>query len=333
MPDKIFFSYARSDSDFALGLARDLRAASIDIWVDQLDIQPGATWDRAVEDALQECTGLLVVLTPNAVDSRSVMDEVSYALEENKWVIPVIYRECKLPFRLKRVQHTDFTGDYNGGLSRLIQVLGGTPPTSGTEHPDRPEETSAGSDNGDDSIPESAQPLDTTPHHPEEASGPSNRSSESPPFATAKEHRDDTEHPSDNSYAPRDRIQGLESPSPGLSERKPSGHPRLVTALILGVGGALLAAAGLTNIEDPASSVPIFVLLAGLVWAVAGAIAGPIRVRLELVLATSFVAFLAGIIVLHGRWLAEILVILCPVGALLGAVIGIAVARVRAAER
>src|SRR4051812_15589269 len=107
MPDKIFISYARSDSEFALGLARDLRAASVDIWVDQLDIRAGETWDRVVEDALHVCTGLLVVLSPAAVDSRSVMDEVSFALEENKRVIPVLYRACQLPFRLRRVQFTD----------------------------------------------------------------------------------------------------------------------------------------------------------------------------------------------------------------------------------
>jgi len=73
---KIFFSYAREDSDFALKLAKALRAAGADLWIDQLDIPAGRRWDRAVEEALEACSRMLVVLSPEAVDSPNVMDEV-----------------------------------------------------------------------------------------------------------------------------------------------------------------------------------------------------------------------------------------------------------------
>ena len=109
---KIFFSYAREDSDFVLKLAKELRAAGADLWLDQLDIPAGRRWDRAVEEALEASPCMLVVLSPEAVDSHNVMDEVSYALEEGKQVIPVLYRPCKIPFRLRRVQYVDITGDY-----------------------------------------------------------------------------------------------------------------------------------------------------------------------------------------------------------------------------
>ena len=61
-----FFSYARTDSEFALKLARDLKAAGASVWLDQLDIPPGQRWDRAVEDALGHCEQVLVVLSPTA---------------------------------------------------------------------------------------------------------------------------------------------------------------------------------------------------------------------------------------------------------------------------
>ena len=35
---KVFFCYARADSEFALKLANDLRSAGANIWIDQLDI-------------------------------------------------------------------------------------------------------------------------------------------------------------------------------------------------------------------------------------------------------------------------------------------------------
>src|SRR5262245_33156076 len=122
-----FFSYAREDSDFALRLAGDLKAAGAAVWLDQLDIQPGQRWDRAVEEALTQCVRMLVVLTPAAVNSTNVMDEVSFALEERKTIIPIIHRDCVIPFRLRRLQHRDFRQDYARVLNDLVRTLvGGT---------------------------------------------------------------------------------------------------------------------------------------------------------------------------------------------------------------
>ena len=43
MPDEpIFFSYSRTDSEFVLKLAKDLRKAGANIWLDQLDIKAGS---------------------------------------------------------------------------------------------------------------------------------------------------------------------------------------------------------------------------------------------------------------------------------------------------
>lgn len=118
-----FFSYSREDSQFVVGLAKDLRAAGAVVWLDQLDIGPGKRWDSAVEEALRRCPRQVVVLTPAAVNSVNVMDEVSFALEQGKQVIPVLYRDCQLPFRLLRVQYIDFRADYASGLQALLRTL------------------------------------------------------------------------------------------------------------------------------------------------------------------------------------------------------------------
>ncbi len=142
-----FFSYSRDDSAFVLKVASDLRAAGADIWLDQLDIQPGEHWDSAVENALTRATRIVVVLSPSSVASQNVMDEVSFALDENRTVIPIIHRECKIPFRLRRLQYVDFTAGYDSALAELIGVLGGktalrhNPPAA--EEPPAVEETAA----------------------------------------------------------------------------------------------------------------------------------------------------------------------------------------------
>jgi hypothetical protein len=137
---KYFFSYARDDSEFVLKLAQELRNRGANLWLDQLDILGGERWDHAIEQSLQACEGMIVVLSADAVDSQNVMDEVSYALEEEKFIIPVLHRECAIPFRLRRVQFVDFTRDFEGGLQSLLKALGiGRPaPALGNSLPEEP---------------------------------------------------------------------------------------------------------------------------------------------------------------------------------------------------
>jgi hypothetical protein len=118
-----FFSYSREDSGFVLRVAGDLKTAGANVWLDQMDIVPGQRWDEAVERALADCPRMLVVLSPAAVHSTNVMDEVSFALEEGKTVVPILYRDCAIPFRLRRVQYIDLRFDYSHGLAELLRIL------------------------------------------------------------------------------------------------------------------------------------------------------------------------------------------------------------------
>jgi photosystem II stability/assembly factor-like uncharacterized protein len=118
-----FFSYCRDDSEFALRLAEDLKTGGANVWIDQLDIEPGTLWDRAILGALTSCPHMLVILSPDSVESENVLDEVAFALEQHKRVIPVLYRDCKVPFRIARLQRIDFRTDYGHGLKTLLRVL------------------------------------------------------------------------------------------------------------------------------------------------------------------------------------------------------------------
>jgi len=127
---KIFFSYSRVDgSAFALRLAVDLKKKGFDVWIDQEDIRAGLDWDTEIENALESCDYVLFVETEKSVVSKNVLDEVYYALEQNKKVIPLIYVDSKTPYRLNRLQHIDFTGNYETGLALLLNELEGNVPT------------------------------------------------------------------------------------------------------------------------------------------------------------------------------------------------------------
>jgi TIR domain-containing protein len=122
-PQATFLSYSRDDSSFVLKLAPDLKAAGADVWLDQMDISPGQRWDLAIQEALASCSRLIVVLSPSSVASTTVLDEVSFALENHKTVIPVLYRDCEIPFRLGRLQYVDFRGEYARGFEGLLRTM------------------------------------------------------------------------------------------------------------------------------------------------------------------------------------------------------------------
>ena len=42
---RTFLSYSRANKDFAVRLARELKAEGFHVWLDQLDIPPGSRWD------------------------------------------------------------------------------------------------------------------------------------------------------------------------------------------------------------------------------------------------------------------------------------------------
>jgi hypothetical protein len=118
-----FLSYSRADERFALRLAKDLRAHGVAMWVDQLDIRPSEHWDRAIERAVSACRGLVVILSPRSVASDNVADEISFAIDSGKSVLPVMLEKCVLPLRITRMHLIDATGVYEKALSQCLAEL------------------------------------------------------------------------------------------------------------------------------------------------------------------------------------------------------------------
>jgi len=119
-----FLSYSRSDEVIALRFANDIIAAGTAVWVDQYDIRPSEHWDRAVEAAVQHCTGLIVMLSPRSAASPNVADEVSVAIERGKAIIPILVEKCTVPLRMTRMQFIDATTDYRRALQRCLDEIG-----------------------------------------------------------------------------------------------------------------------------------------------------------------------------------------------------------------
>ena len=93
------------------------------VWLHQIDITAGDLWDVAVQRALLACPRMVVILSPVSVASPNVLDEISFALRKRKTIVPVLYRDCEMPFRLDRIQYLDFRTDYSRGFKALLGIL------------------------------------------------------------------------------------------------------------------------------------------------------------------------------------------------------------------
>jgi hypothetical protein len=101
-----------------------LKAAGFPIWLDQLDIPAGARWDDEIEKALRECGIFMTILTPASIESENAKDEIGYAIDHGKRILPVLLEDCEVPLRLRRFQYVDFTSmNYDQGVRAAKELL------------------------------------------------------------------------------------------------------------------------------------------------------------------------------------------------------------------
>ena len=128
MPRDIFISYSRRDQEFVTRLASDLNERVAFVWFDRSTIQPGQKWHEEIMEGIQECKAFILVLSPDALQSRYVREEVNRALELGKTIFPVIYRPAnwtdKFEMLVKEVQTLDLrSGSYTDNFQKLVDGL------------------------------------------------------------------------------------------------------------------------------------------------------------------------------------------------------------------
>lgn len=124
MAHKIFISYARIDETFARQLAERLSQTGAQVWLDVEDIPAGMNWSSAIQVGLDEADLMIVIITPESMASQNVEHEWQYFADEKKPIIPVLLRQAKVQYQLRRTQYIDFSRqDFDKGFRRLLDQL------------------------------------------------------------------------------------------------------------------------------------------------------------------------------------------------------------------
>jgi hypothetical protein len=128
MSKDIFISYSRRDQEFVTRLASDLDAHFTGVWFDQSTIQVGENWHDEIMEGIRDCKAFILVLSPDAAESRYVHEELNKAQELHKPIFPILYRSApwkdEIASLVTEVQTLDLrSGSYTDNFYKLVDGL------------------------------------------------------------------------------------------------------------------------------------------------------------------------------------------------------------------
>src|SRR5712691_5214877 len=127
---RIFMSHSSKDNYFGFKLVGDLRRVLGDdsaVWYDSAGgLFGGDSWFDKIEEELMARESFIIVLSPDAMNSKWVRREFTIALNEGKRIVPVRCREGDVWPYLRILQIISFVDAkyYETSFTELLQALG-----------------------------------------------------------------------------------------------------------------------------------------------------------------------------------------------------------------
>lgn len=111
---KVFISHSSADKKFVRMLKDALVENSIDIWLDEDQLDLGDNLISRLDYALNTSSHLVIILSPNSIKSDWVKFELKKALSNTRTglmqkIIPIMYRNCEIPEELKDILYADLS--------------------------------------------------------------------------------------------------------------------------------------------------------------------------------------------------------------------------------
>ncbi|MBT9316191.1 TIR domain-containing protein [Leptothoe spongobia] len=89
----VFISYSRKDKAFVQVLNQALADSKYDAWVDWENIPLTADWWEEIKAGIEGADTFIFVISPDSIASKVCGQEIDHAVENNKRLLPIVYRE------------------------------------------------------------------------------------------------------------------------------------------------------------------------------------------------------------------------------------------------
>ncbi|HUW59911.1 MAG TPA: TIR domain-containing protein, partial [Candidatus Bathyarchaeia archaeon] len=136
-----FISYVNEDIEAATRLCDDLRKSGIKVWIDSKMLQPGAKWQAAIRNAIQDGAFFIACFSQKYSrrdksymnkELRIAVDKMMEMPNDRVWFIPVKLSPCDIPdFSIggnetfRDIQWVDLSQDWAEGVQRIVHIIKG----------------------------------------------------------------------------------------------------------------------------------------------------------------------------------------------------------------
>jgi hypothetical protein len=125
---QVFISYSRKDLPFVETLVSDLKDMGMDVWYDLSGLEGGSRWGVEIRKAIKNSDYVIVVLSPDSVESEWVEREYLFSSNEKKKILPILYRECELPLSFLNLNYVDARGEnYSRNIEKIKRFVNREP--------------------------------------------------------------------------------------------------------------------------------------------------------------------------------------------------------------
>lgn len=126
---KVFISHSRSDEKIAQKVAHACHEAGFEVWDHHNEILPGDNWAEKIAQALRESEAMIVLISPDSLQSEWTQREIEYALGDERYrnrLIPVLLASPeklakeKFPWILKKLKMIELSKYDNDEMIKQI---------------------------------------------------------------------------------------------------------------------------------------------------------------------------------------------------------------------
>lgn len=126
----IFISYSHKDSDYVQKLVKALENEGFNPWMDGR-LEYGSQWPLELQEHLDTCQALILVMTPNSLQSEWVQSELNRAKRKNKPIFPLLLAGEETWLSVESTQFVDVRGGILPPAKFYQQLSGSVPRSSG----------------------------------------------------------------------------------------------------------------------------------------------------------------------------------------------------------